>query len=87
MVRGTHKGRVYGLDSRNDIAAMSAQITKFTAALAESERRRVAEQESMSETVQQIKEQVMNLARQPTTSAPDDTDDESDEDDYVEPTP
>ncbi|WMV45288.1 hypothetical protein MTR67_038673 [Solanum verrucosum] len=52
-----------------------------------SERRRVAEQESMSETVHQIKEQVMNLARQPTISAPDDTDDESDEDDYVDPTP
>ncbi|WMV45061.1 hypothetical protein MTR67_038446, partial [Solanum verrucosum] len=29
------------------IAAMSAQITKLTQALAESERRRVAEQESM----------------------------------------
>jgi len=41
----------------------------------------------MSETVQQIKEQVMNLARRPTTSAPDDTDDESDEDDYVDLTP
>ncbi|WMV26781.1 hypothetical protein MTR67_020166 [Solanum verrucosum] len=53
----------------------------------ESERRRVAEQESMSETIQQIKEQVMNLARRPTTSALDDTDDESDDDDYVEPTP
>ncbi|WMV46553.1 hypothetical protein MTR67_039938 [Solanum verrucosum] len=52
-----------------------------------SERRRVAEQESMSETVQQIKEQVMNFARRPTTSTPDDTDDESDDDDYVEPTP
>ncbi|KAG5585560.1 hypothetical protein H5410_045994 [Solanum commersonii] len=37
----------------------------------------------MSETVQQIKEQVMNLARQPTISAPIDTDDESDEDDYI----
>uniref|UniRef100_M1DII1 Uncharacterized protein n=1 Tax=Solanum tuberosum TaxID=4113 RepID=M1DII1_SOLTU len=49
--------------------------------------RLIAEQESMSETVQQIKEQVMNLARRPTTSAPDDTDDESDDDDYVEPTP
>uniref|UniRef100_M1DRM2 Uncharacterized protein n=1 Tax=Solanum tuberosum TaxID=4113 RepID=M1DRM2_SOLTU len=109
--RGTHKGRVYGLVSQNDvrrlqsvlegigpshqaealdgvqIAAISTQIAKLTAALAESERRRVAEQESMSETVQQIKEQVMNLARQPTTSAPDDTDDESDEDDYVEPSP
>ncbi|WMV29488.1 hypothetical protein MTR67_022873, partial [Solanum verrucosum] len=69
------------------IAAMSAQITKLIAALAESERRRVAEQQSMSETVQQIKEQVMNLARRPTTSAPNDTDDESDDDDYIEPTP
>ncbi|KAG5612367.1 hypothetical protein H5410_023648, partial [Solanum commersonii] len=69
------------------IDAISAQITKLTAVLAESERRRVAKQESMSETVQQIKEQVMNLARRPTTSAPDDTDDESGDDDYVEPTP
>ncbi|WMV54735.1 hypothetical protein MTR67_048120, partial [Solanum verrucosum] len=69
------------------IDAMSAQITKLIAALAESERRRVAEQESMSETVQQIKEQVMNLIRRPTTSAPNDTDDESDDDYYVEPTP
>ncbi|WMV07145.1 hypothetical protein MTR67_000530 [Solanum verrucosum] len=69
------------------ITAMSDQVTKFTAALAESERKRVAEQQSMSETVQQIKEQVMNLARRPTTSAPDDTDDESDEDDYVDLTP
>ncbi|XP_049405321.1 uncharacterized protein LOC125868812 [Solanum stenotomum] len=108
VVGGTHKGRCYGLGSRNDvrrlqsglegigssrqaealdgvqIAAMSDQITKLTAALAESERKRVAEQQSMSETVQQIKEQVMNLARRPTTSAPDDTDDESDEDDYVD---
>ncbi|WMV19942.1 hypothetical protein MTR67_013327 [Solanum verrucosum] len=69
------------------IAAMSDQIAKLTAALAESERRRVAEQENMSESVQQIKEQVMNLAGRPTTSAPDDTDNESDEDDYVAPTP
>ncbi|WMV33114.1 hypothetical protein MTR67_026499 [Solanum verrucosum] len=69
------------------IAAMSDQIAKLTAALAESEWKRVAEQQSMSETVQQIKEQVMNLTRQPTTSAPDDTDDESDEDDYVDLTP
>ena len=66
---------------------MLAQIAQLTSALAASERRREAEQRSMSETVQQIKEQVMNLARRPTTSAPDDTDDESDEDDYVEPTP
>ncbi|WMV55506.1 hypothetical protein MTR67_048891 [Solanum verrucosum] len=69
------------------IAAMSDQRAKLTAALAESERKRVAEQESMSETIQQIKEQVMNLARRPTTSAPDDTDDESDKDDYVDLTP
>ncbi|WMV37314.1 hypothetical protein MTR67_030699, partial [Solanum verrucosum] len=69
------------------IAAMSDQIAKLTATLVESERRRVAEQESMSETIQQIKEQVMNLARRPTTSAPDDTDDESDENDYVDLTP
>ncbi|WMV58544.1 hypothetical protein MTR67_051929 [Solanum verrucosum] len=111
VVGGTHKGRCYGLGSRNDvrrlqsglegigssrqaealdgvqIAAMSDQIAKLTATLAESKRKRVAEQESMSETVQQIKEQVMNLARRPTTSAPDDTDDESDEDDYVDLTP
>ncbi|KAG5579485.1 hypothetical protein H5410_050112 [Solanum commersonii] len=66
---------------------MSDQIAKLTAALAESERKRVAEQESMSETVQQIKEQVMNLTRRPTTLAPDDTDDESGEDDYVDLTP
>ncbi|WMV08696.1 hypothetical protein MTR67_002081 [Solanum verrucosum] len=63
------------------IAAMLDQITKLTAALAESERKRVAEQQSMSETVQQIKEQVMNLARRPTTSAPDDTDDTDDDSD------
>ncbi|WMV07166.1 hypothetical protein MTR67_000551 [Solanum verrucosum] len=69
------------------IAAMSDQIAKLTAALAESERKRVAEQASMSETVQQIKEQVMNLARRPTTSPIDDTDDESDKNDYVDLTP
>ncbi|WMV57822.1 hypothetical protein MTR67_051207 [Solanum verrucosum] len=69
------------------IAAMSDQIAKLTAALAASERRRVAEQESMSETVQQIKEQLINLTCRPTTSASDDTDDESDEDDYVDLTP
>ncbi|WMV51710.1 hypothetical protein MTR67_045095 [Solanum verrucosum] len=34
---------------------MSDQIAKLTAAPAESERKRVAEQKSMSETVQQIK--------------------------------
>ncbi|KAG5586548.1 hypothetical protein H5410_046982 [Solanum commersonii] len=69
------------------IATMSDQIAKLTVALEESERRRVVEQENMSETIQQIKEQVMNLARRPTTSAPDDTDDKSDEDDYVDLTP
>uniref|UniRef100_M1DAJ6 Uncharacterized protein n=1 Tax=Solanum tuberosum TaxID=4113 RepID=M1DAJ6_SOLTU len=57
------------------IAAMSAQITELTSALIEFERRRVAEQQSMSATVQQIKEQVLNLAHRPTTSsAPKDTD-------------
>ncbi|WMV21104.1 hypothetical protein MTR67_014489 [Solanum verrucosum] len=69
------------------IAAMSAQIAQLTSTLAESERRRVAEQQNMSETVQQIKEQVMNLARRPTTSAPEDVDDSSNEDDYVDLTP
>ncbi|KAG5584820.1 hypothetical protein H5410_045254 [Solanum commersonii] len=94
LIGGTHKGlegirlscQVEALNGVQ-IAAMSAQITKRIVALAESERRRVVEQEIMSETVQQIKEQVMNLTRRPTTSAPDDTDDESDDADYVEPTP
>ncbi|WMV25335.1 hypothetical protein MTR67_018720, partial [Solanum verrucosum] len=44
------------------IAAMLAQIAQLTSALAESEWRRVVEQECMSTTIQQIKEQVMNLA-------------------------
>ncbi|WMV19185.1 hypothetical protein MTR67_012570 [Solanum verrucosum] len=113
VVGGTHKGRCYGLESRNDvrrlqsglegigsscqaealdgvqIAAMSAQIAQLTSVLEESERRRVAEQQSMSKTVQQIKEQVINLARRPTTSALEETNDDStdDEDDCVEPTP
>ncbi|KAG5619901.1 hypothetical protein H5410_005119 [Solanum commersonii] len=38
------------------IVAMLDQITKLTAALVESDRRRVAKQERMSEIVQQIKE-------------------------------
>ncbi|WMV50749.1 hypothetical protein MTR67_044134, partial [Solanum verrucosum] len=38
------------------IVVMSAQIAQLISALIESERRRVAEQQSMSETVQQIKE-------------------------------
>ncbi|WMV38002.1 hypothetical protein MTR67_031387 [Solanum verrucosum] len=74
VVGGTHKGRCYGLGSRNDVRRLQPDLE---AALAESKRKRVAEQQSMSETVQQIKEQVMNLARRPTTSAPDDTNDES----------
>ncbi|KAG5571233.1 hypothetical protein H5410_060999 [Solanum commersonii] len=42
----------------------------------------------MRETVKQIKEQVINLARRPTTWAPEDTDDYSDDEDhYVDPTP
>ncbi|KAG5631907.1 hypothetical protein H5410_003624 [Solanum commersonii] len=67
------------------INAMSDQIAKLTADLAESERKRVAEQESMSETIHQIKEQVMNLARRPTTAPMHHN--ESDEDDYVDLTP
>ncbi|WMV11915.1 hypothetical protein MTR67_005300 [Solanum verrucosum] len=70
------------------ITAMSAQIAHLTSALIESERRREAEQRSMSAIVQQIKEQVLNLARRPTTSAPKDTNDsEDEEDDYVDLTP
>uniref|UniRef100_M1DHF4 Uncharacterized protein n=1 Tax=Solanum tuberosum TaxID=4113 RepID=M1DHF4_SOLTU len=66
------------------IAAMSTQIAQLTSALAESKRRREAEQRSMSETVQQITEQVMNLDRRPTTSPPDHTDyDSDDEDDLI----
>ncbi|WMV18747.1 hypothetical protein MTR67_012132 [Solanum verrucosum] len=87
VVGGTHKGRVYVLGSRNDITAMSTQIARLISALAESERNRVAQQQSMSESIQQIKEQVMNLAHRPTTLAPKDTDDDNDEDDYVDPTP
>ncbi|WMV09307.1 hypothetical protein MTR67_002692, partial [Solanum verrucosum] len=113
VVGGTHKGRVYGLGSRNNvrrlqssleeigsssqakaldyvqIVAMSDQIAKLTTTLAESERRRVAEQESMSKTVQQIQKQVMNLACGTTTSAPEESDNYStdSEDDCVGPTP
>ncbi|KAG5606761.1 hypothetical protein H5410_028253 [Solanum commersonii] len=86
-LRGIGSSRQVEVLDGVQITAMSNQIAKLTAALAESKRRRVAKQESMSETVQQIKEQVMNLARRPTTSAPDDTDDVSDEDDYVDLTP
>lgn len=51
-------------------------------ALAASEQKRAAQQECMSATVQQIKEQVINLPRGPTTLAPDDIyDDGSDDDD------
>lgn len=61
---------------------MSAQISQLTSALAESEWRSVAEQQIMSATVHEIKEQVVHLARWPTTSSPtEDTDDDSHEDD------
>ncbi|KAG5614705.1 hypothetical protein H5410_014529 [Solanum commersonii] len=72
------------------IAGMLAQIAKLTAALEESERRRVAEQKSMSATIQQIQEQVLNLARRPTaTSSPAEgiDDDSEEEDDYIDCTP
>ncbi|WMV24483.1 hypothetical protein MTR67_017868, partial [Solanum verrucosum] len=67
------------------IAAMSAQIAQLTSALEESKRGRVAEQQNMSATIQQIKEHVLNLAHRPTTSsAPEHTDDDSEEeDDFV----
>ncbi|KAG5616605.1 hypothetical protein H5410_016429 [Solanum commersonii] len=71
------------------IAAMSAQMALLTSALANSEQRRVAEQQSMSATAQQIKEQVLNLARQPTASSPaeDINDDSEEEEDFVDRTP
>ncbi|WMV59300.1 hypothetical protein MTR67_052685 [Solanum verrucosum] len=81
-VVGAHEGRVYGRGSQNDHSLHGA--------LVKSERRRVAKQQSMSATVQQIKEQVLNLARRPTTSsAPEDNDDDSDEEeeDFVDRTP
>ncbi|XP_049399729.1 uncharacterized protein LOC125863763 [Solanum stenotomum] len=79
VIGRTHKGGVYGLGSQNDLIS----------ALAESERRRIVEQQSMSVTVQEIKEQVLNLARRRTTSSPaEDTDDDNDEDDdFVDRTP
>lgn len=67
------------------IFAMSYQIAKHTKPLAQSKKRRVDEKESMSTTIQKIKEQQMNLARRPTTLAPNDTNENSDENDYVEP--
>ncbi|KAG5569836.1 hypothetical protein H5410_059602 [Solanum commersonii] len=62
---------------------------QLTSALVESEQRRVAEQQSMSETVQQIKEQLMNLTCRPTTLAPEDTDNDikEEEEDFVDATP
>ncbi|WMV29013.1 hypothetical protein MTR67_022398 [Solanum verrucosum] len=71
------------------IVVMSTQIAQLTSALAESERRRVVEQQSMGVTIQQIKEQMLNLTRRPTTSSPvEDTDDDSDkEDDFGDRTP
>ncbi|WMV33654.1 hypothetical protein MTR67_027039 [Solanum verrucosum] len=97
-VRGSLKGDSFhiggaksvGTITREMIVAMSAQIAKLRAALEESERRRVAEQENMNATVQKIKEQVLNLACRPTsTSSPAKcTDDDSEEeDDYIDCTP
>ncbi|KAG5571369.1 hypothetical protein H5410_061135 [Solanum commersonii] len=57
---GTHKGRCYGLGSRNDVRRLqlglegigsSRQAEALDATLAESEWKIVAEQESMSETI------------------------------------
>ncbi|KAG5584862.1 hypothetical protein H5410_045296 [Solanum commersonii] len=61
---------------------MLDQIAKLTIALTESEQIRVVEQESMSATVQQIKEQVLNLDRRHATSSlVEDINDVSEEDD------
>ncbi|XP_055829377.1 uncharacterized protein LOC129898746 [Solanum dulcamara] len=113
VVGGSHKGRIYGMDSRTNvrrlqsglegigssrqadaidgvqIAAMSQQIAELTRALAESEKRRIKDKKSMNEQVEQIKEQVLNLARQPSprysrASTPDDSDDS---DEYIENSP
>uniref|UniRef100_M0ZL22 Uncharacterized protein n=1 Tax=Solanum tuberosum TaxID=4113 RepID=M0ZL22_SOLTU len=88
LLRRKSSSQVEALDGVQ-IAAMSDQIAKLTVALAESERRKVAEQESMSKTVHQIQKQVMNLAHGTTTSAPEESDNYSvdSEDDCVGPTP
>ena len=39
----------------------------------------------MSCTIEKIKEQVMNLAHSPTTSTHEDTGDDSDKNDYIDP--
>ncbi|WMV41351.1 hypothetical protein MTR67_034736 [Solanum verrucosum] len=65
-------------------------IEKLIAALQESERKRVVEQESMSTTIKQIKKQVLNLAHRPTSaSSPIEgtDDDREDDDDYIDCTP
>ena len=69
------------------INVMSAQIAQLTLVLGESEKTKVVEQQSMSDTVQDIKEKVLNLARWLTTSSPKDTDDNEEEDDFVDATP
>lgn len=42
---------------------MSQQIAQLTCVLEESETQRIAQNESMNKTVEEIKEQVLNLAR------------------------
>ncbi|KAG5628272.1 hypothetical protein H5410_013490 [Solanum commersonii] len=78
-----------GLEGIGSSRQEEALDTQLTSVLTESKRRRVAEQQSMSVIVQEIKEQVLNLTRRPTTSSlVEDTDDDSDEDDdFVDRTP
>jgi hypothetical protein len=113
VVGGTHKGRIYGMGSQNDvrrlqsglhgigssrqaealdsvqIAEMSRKISELTRALAASEEKRLAEQKRTDQTVEQIKEQVLNLARRPSRSSRASTsgDDSSDDEEYIAPTP
>ena len=80
--------QVEGLDDVQ-IAAMLDQIAKLPVAVVELERKRVDEQERMSATVHQIKEQVINFVCGSIVHAPDDTynDNFDDEDDCVGSTP
>ncbi|KAG5605103.1 hypothetical protein H5410_026595 [Solanum commersonii] len=64
-------GICYGLGSRNDARRLQSGLEGI----------------GSSRQAEALDEQVMNLVRQPTTSAFDDIDDESDEDDYVDLTP
>ncbi|KAG5626200.1 hypothetical protein H5410_011418 [Solanum commersonii] len=77
--------RLYVLGSRDCCYVVSNSTAYIGTGRVRAERRRETKQRSMSATVQQIKEQVLNLACRPTTSVPEDTDNsEDEEDDYVD---